>query len=306
MQPVPKKLVLKASLILIIFLTLPFCGQTQDNIEKDWIFKNSKSLSELWELDDAHHRGTFLVTSYKPVYFMVGKFSSDTNKNPRSENLENTLPEPVDLNVVESKFQLSLKTKIFHDVLWGRADVWAAFSQRAYWQIYNKKLSRPFRETNYEPEIILNFPLNYSFLGFDGKMVGAAFIHESNGRSDPISRSWNRLSFHAGLERGPWQIMLRNWLRLGGSNDDNPEISDYIGRAEAQVSYDLGRQRFSAIGRHTMKFGDKSRGSVQLNWTFPIVKNFSGHIQVFDGYGESLIDYNHRQTTIGLGVSLIN
>ncbi|WP_244526794.1 phospholipase A [Pseudozobellia thermophila] len=278
----------------------------QDHGDQDWVFKNSKSLSELWELDEAHHRGTFLITSYKPVYFTLAKYSSDTNKDPKSEGLENTLPEPVALNVIESKFQLSLKTKIFHKVLWGRADVWAAYSQRAYWQIYNEALSRPFRETNYEPEIILNFPVKFSLLGFEGKMIGAAFTHESNGRSEPISRSWNRLGLHAGFERGQWQIMFKNWVRLGGSNDDNPGISDYIGRAEAKVSYDLKRQRFYAIARHSMKFGEKSRGSLQLNWTFPIIKNFSGHIQVFEGYGESLIDYNHRQTTVGLGVSLIN
>ncbi|WP_286174634.1 phospholipase A [Cytophaga sp. FL35] len=293
-------------MVLLSILIVVQLGFAQDNVDQDWIFKNSKTLSELWELDEEHHRGTFLITSYKPIYFTLAKFSTDTNKFPSSEERNNVLPEPVDLNVVESKFQLSMKTKVFYKVLWGKADVWAAYSQRAYWQIYNKELSRPFRETNYEPEIILNFPMNFDVLGFKGRMLGAAFIHESNGRSDPLSRSWNRLAFHAGFDRGPLQIMLKNWVRLGGSNDDNPHISDYIGRGEAKVTYDWGRQRFYAIARHSLKFGDKSRGSIQLNYTFPIIKNFSGHIQVFDGYGESMIDYNHRQTTFGLGVSLIN
>lgn len=298
---------LKKTLTLYILALLPASPcLAQDQVDPTWGFKSSKNLTELWELDDAHHQGTFLITSYKPVYLTLAKYSSDTNKDPESVGLENTLPEPVELNALESKFQLSLKTKVFHNILWGKADVWAAYSQRAFWQIYNEALSRPFRETNYEPEIILNFPVSFSLLGFKGKMVGAAFIHESNGRSDPISRSWNRLSFHAGFERGPWQVMFKNWVRLGGSNDDNPEISDYIGRAEAKVSYDLRRQRFYAIARHSMTFGEKSRGSLQLNWTFPIINNFSGHLQVFEGYGESLIDYNHRQTTVGLGVSLIN
>ncbi|MAU72032.1 MAG: phospholipase [Pseudozobellia sp.] len=300
------RVILTTLISIFCYLTGTEKVRAQDNVDQDWIFKNSKTLSELWELDEEHHRGTFLITSYKPIYFSLGKFSTNTNKNPQSEQRDNSLPQPIDLNVFETKFQLSMKTKVFYKVLWGKADVWAAYSQKAYWQIYNKELSRPFRETNYEPEIILNFPMNFTVLGFKGRMLGAAFVHESNGRSDPLSRSWNRLSFHAGFDKGPWQLIVKNWFRLGGSNDDNPEISDYIGRGEAQLIYDWGRQRLSAIGRHSLRLGEKNRGSLQLNYTFPIIKNFSGHVQVFNGYGESLIDYNHRQTTFGLGVSLIN
>ncbi|MGB6153421.1 MAG: phospholipase A [Pricia sp.] len=289
---------------IVILIYLP--SEAQNDIEKDWIFKNSKSLSELWELDDAHHRGTFIITSYKPIYLSLGKFTTDTNKDPRSENSDKVLTNPLNIDPIEAKFQLSLKTKVFHGMFWGKADLWAAFSQRAYWQIYNKEESRPFRELNYQPEFILNFPVNFRLFGFKGKMVGAALVHESNGQSDPISRSWNRISFHAGFERDQWQVLLKSWLRLPTSNDDNPEILNYIGRGEAAITYDLGRQRFSAIARHSLRLGDNSRGSLQLNWAFPIIKNFSGHLQIFEGYGETLIDYNHRQTTIGLGVSLMN
>ncbi|QCX02370.1 phospholipase A [Aggregatimonas sangjinii] len=278
----------------------------QDGNVNDYIFENSKSLSELWELDEAHQSGTFLISSYKPIYFTIAKYSSDTNKNPISERSEAMLPEPIGLNTLESKFQISLKTKIFHNVFWGKGDLWAAYTQRAHWQIYNDALSRPFRELNYEPEIIVNFPVRYSFLGWTGRMLGAAFVHESNGRSEPLSRSWNRMVFHAGFENGDWQVMLRPWFRIPAGKDDNEDIMDFIGRGEASVIYDLGGQRFRATVRHSLRFGDKSKGSVQLDWSFPIVKNFSGHIQFFDGYGETLIDYNHRQTTIGIGVSLIN
>ena len=278
----------------------------QDNEEEDWIFKNSKSLSEMWELEDEYHRGTFLITSYKPIYLTIAKFSTDTNKFPVAENSTKSLDAPANLDPIEAKFQLSLKTKIFHDMLKGHMDLWLGYSQTAYWQIYNKKLSRPFRELNYKPEIIANFPVKFPILGFDTKMVGVSIIHESNGQSDPISRSWNRIALHAGFERDNWQVVLKPWLRLGSKIDDNENISDFIGRGEADVVYDWGRQRFRAIARHSLKFGDKSRGSLQLNWSFPIYKNFNGHIQVFDGYGETLIDYNHRQTTFGFGVSLIN
>lgn len=299
-----KRIVLNSMCLILLLGALQSAGQ--DNQQQDWIFKNSKSLSEQWELDDEYHRGTFLITSYKPIYLAVAKYSSNTNKFPQAENSTKSLDAPVRLDPVEAKFQLSLKTKIFHNMLKGRMDLWMAYSQTAYWQIYNKERSRPFRELNYQPEIIANFPVKFPFLGFQTKMIGLAIIHESNGQSDPISRSWNRIAFHAGFERDNWQVVLKPWLRLGSKIDDNENISDFIGRGEANVSYDWGSQRFRIIGRHSLNFGDKSRGSVQMNWSFPIYNNFSGHLQFFDGYGETLIDYNHRQTTLGIGVSLIN
>lgn len=298
---------MKIGLVLALFLSaLAQQNYGQDNEQEDWILKNSKSLSEMWELEDEYHRGTFLITSYKPIYLMVAKYSTNTNNFPVAENSDKRLDEPVSLDPIESKFQLSLKTKIFHKMLNGSMDLWMAYSQTAYWQIYSKERSRPFRELNYQPEIIANFPVNFSFLGFQGKMVGAAIIHESNGQSDPISRSWNRIALHAGFERDNWQVILKPWVRLGSKIDDNENISDFIGRGEATIIYDWGRQRFTAIARHSLKVGAKSKGSVQLNWSFPIFKNFNGHLQFFDGYGETLIDYNHRQTTLGIGVSLIN
>ncbi|MDR6184794.1 outer membrane phospholipase A [Acinetobacter baylyi] len=58
--------------------------------------------------------------------------------------------------------------------------------------------------------------------------------------------------------------------------------------------------------RHSLKDGDKSHGAVQFDWAFPISGKLRGNFQLFNGYGESLIDYNHRATYVGLGVSLMN
>lgn len=299
--------ILRFTICLTFYLLSSLICFAQDNEEEeDWIFKNSKSMSELWELKDEYHRGTFLITSYKPTYLTLAKYSSNTNRFPRSENSSKTLNSPVNLDPIEAKFQLSLKTKIFHNMFQGHLDLWMAYSQTAYWQIYNVERSRPFKELNYKPEIIANFPIEFPFLGFYAKMIGISFIHESNGQSDPISRSWNRIAFHAGFERNNWQVMLKPWIRIGSKIDDNEGISDFVGRGEANLTYDWGRQRFRAIARHSLNIGTKSRGSLQLNWSFPIFENFNGHFQFFDGYGETLIDYNHRQTTIGIGVSLIN
>ncbi|MFE1636147.1 phospholipase A, partial [Acinetobacter baumannii] len=87
------------------------------------------------------------------------------------------------------------------------------YTQSSRWQTFNAEESRPFRETNYEPEASLMFRTNYELLGLDGRLLGVTLNHQSNGRSDPLSRSWNRVIFNVGLERGNFALMLRPWIR---------------------------------------------------------------------------------------------
>jgi phospholipase A1/A2 len=62
-----------------------------------------------------------------------------------------------------------------------------------------------------------------------------------------------------------------------------------------------GTHQLSLSGRYNPGSG---YGAVQAHWTFPIARRVRGIVQVFSGYGESLIDYNVRQTTYGIGISL--
>jgi phospholipase A1 len=48
------------------------------------------------------------------------------------------------------------------------------------------------------------------------------------------------------------------------------------------------------------------KGFLQLDWATPVLQRLGGlkfHVQFTSGYGETLIDYNHHQTTLGAGVS---
>jgi phospholipase A1 len=298
------KLAIKFTFFLLFFSSLGSSAQVQA------LFNNKtqlRNMTERWELDTTAVRGTFLITPYKPIYILLGKYSSNPNEQPHSENdsPEYITPSGVDYDNVELKFQLSFKTKVLQKILWGNADLWVAYTQKSFWQIYNVDLSRPFREINYEPEVILNFPVKFRFFGFKTRMVGIAFNHLSNGKSDPFSRSLNRIILHAGLERKNWTVYARTWFGMSDNDKDNPDISDYMGRGDLNVIYAKNGNVFSLIGGYNMNFNSNPRGSAEFSWSYPIKNNLKGFLQVSHGYGESLIDYNHSQTTVGVGVSLI-
>ncbi|CCH00819.1 phospholipase A1 [Fibrella aestuarina BUZ 2] len=293
---------------LITLLGSGLCG-SPCHAQKDPLFAKKPvfgTLSDRWELDSATRRGTFLITPYKPLYVTAGRWSSDPNEQPVSENPTYNYPFYIPLGRYEARWQLSLKVKALQGIFGKHGDLWVGYTQKSHWQVYNTTFSRPFRETNYEPEAILNFATNFPLLGLRTRMVGIALNHQSNGRAVPLSRSWNRVILHAGFERGRWTVLLRPWLRLPDAEDENPAITDNIGRADATVIYHTDRHMFSVVGSHSLRGGTRNRGQVQFDWTFPVTGNLRGDLQILHGYGETLIDYNHRQTTIGLAVSLVN
>lgn len=112
--------------------------------------------------------------------------SDNPNEQPHSRNInpDYIASAGVKYNNIEAKFQLSFKTKVLQGIFWGRGDLWVTYTQISHWKIFNNNLSRPFREVNYEPELILNIPIKFTIFGFKARMVGVAFNHESNGKSD--------------------------------------------------------------------------------------------------------------------------
>ena len=264
-------------------------------------------LDSRWELAKDSKLGVFQLRAYKPVYIFPAFWTSDRNETPQSPNPANTVTTPEELDSLEAKFQLSFKTKIVENLFGDNGDIWGAYTQSSRWQVYNSEDSRPFRETNYEPEVMLVFRNNYSMLGWNGRMTGISLTHQSNGRSDPLSRSWNRAILSVGLDRENWALTLRPWYRFkeDAHTDNNADIEDYVGRGDATLTYSKNGHEFSVMGRHSLRGGDQSHGALQLDWGFPINRQLRGHMQVFDGYGESLIDYNHKATYVGLGISLL-
>lgn len=262
-------------------------------------------LDSRWELDESSKQGEFRIRAYKPVYILPVYATSRVNQFPSSPAEGRTASESRDLQPFEMVYQLSLKTKLWENVFGDNGDLWAGYTQVSHWQIYDEARSRPFSETNYEPELMLTFRTDFNMLGWNGRLFGAGINHQSNGRSNPLSRSWNRAILDIGFERDGWALMLRPWWRIPDSNDDNPDISDYIGRGDLRLVHEWNNHEFALMARHTLRGGDRSRGSLQFDWGFPISGELRGHLQLFNGYGQSLLDYNHRAWYLGIGVSLL-
>jgi phospholipase A1 len=261
-------------------------------------------MSRLWELEPGTHDDLYTLRPYRMMYFLPGRMTNAVNQTPFRGRFQSDNGESVPLEHLEAKFQISGKMKIADDLLWDDAALWLAYTQESHWQLYNHAISAPFRETDYEPDAFLIFPTHYDLLGFNGRFVGLGIVHQSNGDSDPLSRSWNRVYAEVGLERGNFSLLIKPWWRIPepSSSDDNPNITDFIGRGEIQGIYRFDHSLISLTLRNN--FRAQNRGSLQLDYVFPIYKKLNAYLQVFSGYGESLIDYNFRQNTIGVGISL--
>jgi phospholipase A1/A2 len=261
-----------------------------------------------WELDADSKLGPFTLRAHKPVYVLPAFWSSAPNQLPTSPNPRNRVTEPLGLRSLENKFQLSFKTKVWEGVLGEQGDLWFGYTQSSRWQLYDDAQSRPFRETNYEPQIDLVFGLDQRLAGdWRARLLGVGLLHQSNGRSLPLSRSWDRAVLSLGVERPGWALLVRPWWRLpeSAADDDNRDIEDYLGRADLQLVHQRGGHEFAWLLRHSLRGGAHSRGALQFDWSFPLHRQLRGHLQLFEGYGESLIDYNHRASYVGIGVSLL-
>lgn len=245
------------------------------------------------------------LKAYKQNYFLFAH-TDHPNNAPTSPHAKNRVPFSYPLDQNEVKFQVSVKGNMLD---FGRHTIWGAYSQQSFWQFFDTKHSNPFRESNYEPELIYSYrpeawgsesTLAASFIN------AGMIVHQSNGQSLPRSRSWNRMYVQAGLEHdfgsnGRLAILPRYWKRVltGGPDNDNPDILDYLGHGDLELRYYNKYGMLSAIARSRSLELD-----LAILLSFIDIKNSNLHLQYFHGYGESLIDYNQAHTTIGVGLSI--
>lgn len=248
---------------------------------------------------DNGDRNAFSITPYNRNYILPVTYNNNPNAVPYQRSSPGT-----DVDHVEVKFQVSFQARLAEGLFNKHIDLWGAYTQQSWWQLYNSDQSSPFRETNYEPELFFRWQQDNELLGFSNRIISFGFNHQSNGRGGSLSRSWNRLFATAEFDRGNLAVITRAWWRLPESEkyDDNPDIIKYLGYGDIKTAYKWDEQVFSMTLRNNLRSDNK--GAVQLDWTFPLSRRFKGYIQYFNGYGESLIDYTESTSRIGIGILL--
>jgi outer membrane phospholipase A len=234
------------------------------------------------------------VSVYEPMYFLVG---GDGGLN--------------------AKFQISFRYRLFDNrgplarTLPWIDDLYLSYSQTSLWDL--GELSKPFRDSSYRPRL---FYANYDLTRlFDGQLrvgVESGLGHESNGKDGDASRSYNMLYMRPTLVVGDPEglraylgPLIHNYI----AESDNPDIAEYRGYVDWLFGIgSKGGLDFWA----TLRKGTRSDyGSIELNASFPLSKLSRGDLtgwlmlQYFSGYGESLLDYNHKlDSQLRLGISI--
>lgn len=245
------------------------------------------------------------VKTYKQNFFLTAFDSIDQMDGRQQE---------------EAKFQISLKKKLFD---W--APLFVGYTQKSFWQIYNGASSKPFRENNFNPEGFVDFGWN-AWDNRQGLQIGLE--HESNGRGFETdesgnrinnSRSWNRFYIQPKLRIGDRVLTtLKVWHRFqegektgpdDPKGDDNPDIEKFLGHAELRFAASICEDDACQLLSMIRKGRGDPHGTVQLDFIFnPSLFDDGVYFQIhyFNGFGESLIDYNRRVKKIGIGFAVGN
>ena len=239
---------------------------------------------------------SYSLTPHQPNYLLAWSLRNDPNRDELI-NPDGRLQEQ------EAVLQVSVKFPLWRKILGTQNDLLFSYTSKSWFQAYNSALSKPFRETNYEPEIFwrhyggLDLPLGIRIAGWD-----LGYNHQSNGRSEPLSRSWDRIMGRAALDISPsFSLLLRAWYRIPeeAEDDDNPDIHQYLGYGDVRAIWTPSRNTFTAMFRP----GTRKNG-FELTWSYPITKHFRLYTQYYNGYGESLIDYDEKVERIGIGFTI--
>lgn len=236
----------------------------------------------------------FSVNLYQPTYALPAYY----DQKPDQAVYAGTTPDNESVEKMEFKGQFSFIMPVIDNIAHTGLGLDASYTQLSYWQVYAK--SQYFRETDYMPAIFFtnNFLPNWQYnLGVE---------HQSNGRGGDNERSWNRLFGDLIFSKNNWMVDINPWILIFKSESSsihNPDIQHYMGNGQITFAYKAGENVFTVMSRNNIESRFRL-GTLQFTWSHPISKRFSVYTQLFSGFGESLIEYNHYTNAVGIGIAL--
>jgi phospholipase A1/A2 len=239
------------------------------------------------------HRPNYVI----PYYYTFSPYNSVYAGNtPNDESLKHD----------EIKYQLSFELPLWRNIFNYPTSLYFAYTQMSYWQAYNKYAF--FRSTDYEPEFYLQTDLDKHMFGsWTFNIVNIGLVHQSNGFGNSLERAWNRAYLLFAVSNPNWMVAFKPWIIFHDSlfEQQNPNMATYMGYEQIIVAYKYKQSVLSFETRNFLESGGRRSGNT-LSLSFPLTKYLNGYVQVFSGYGQSLIEYNHRTNSVGVGFSLSN
>lgn len=244
--------------------------------------------------------------AHERSYFLPFSYVSETDQslyNPAVRSA--TSPKEDYYQNLESEFQISFFLPVARKLFRSDWDLNIAYTHHSWWQLYNSSWSKPFRETNYTPEIYFRYLQRDDFNILDFKLLGydIGYMHQSNGQVQALSRSWDRVFARLYFNNEPNEMLisLSSWIRLPEiGSDDNTNILNYMGIGRISFQKNYGENSVELQLPLANHFG------CALSYSYPWKEGFRWFVSYQVGTGHSLIEYNRNTNRIAIGVSLDN
>ena len=198
------------------------------------------------------------------------------------------------------KFQISFQQRLTKSNLPWNTYLYLFYTQKAMWNVFERSL--PFHDLNFNPGIGIS-----RFIILKNRLVGKVTMmveHESNGRDGTASRSWNKISWAGEAYVSPnLMAHAKFWIPII-DGQYNKDILKYMGVSQA------GFQAISNDDKWVLDMTLVKRQGWNLNFNtivqlgYRINHNSNQFImlQYFNGYGESMLDYNQYHSRIRIGL----
>lgn len=198
------------------------------------------------------------------------------------------------------KFQVSISQRLTRSTLPWNTYLFLFYTQKVFWNVLEN--SMPMTDLNFNPGIGLVKPL-FVKNRFIGKLM-LLLEHESNGRDGVESRSWNKLSVGANIMIDPTFIVHgKFWIPIVDGMY-NKDILDYSGIYQVGTSFFSPDRRFGASVILVKRRGWRLNYNtiIELNYRLFRRDNQYLFLQYYNGYGESLLEYNQYKSMLRVGI----